>query len=251
MKAIFFRSAMALGLAAGMAAPLRAAEADASGFAFEANVSLASQYRYRGLMQTNNKPAVQGGFGITHSSGFYAGNWNSSISWLDDTDPDVSAPVEMDFFAGYAAPLWGDATIDMGVLQYYYPGDYPGGYTRPHTTELFLALGYGPVTFKYSHALTNLFGVPDSRNSQYYELNASVPTGVWGLTLDGHVGHQRVRNLDDGSYTDWSLGFSKSWGGFTAALVYVDTNADRDVYTNSKGRYTGRAAGMLTLTQSF
>lgn len=251
MKAKSITASLILGAAACGAMPAQAAEPDTSGFTFDANVSLASQYRYRGLMQTNNKPALQGGFNLTHSSGFYIGNWNSTISWLGDSDPDVSAPLEMDFFAGYAGPLWGDFTVDTGVLQYYYPGDYPGGYTRPHTTELFLGLGYGPVSFKYSHALTNLFGVPDSKNSQYFELNASVPTGVWGLNVDGHVGYQRVRNLDDGSYTDWSLGFSKSWNSFTAALTYVDTNADRDVYTNSKGRYTGKAAVMLTLTQTF
>lgn len=251
MKAASIKAALVLGIAAGGAVPSHAAELGTSGFTFEANVSLASQYRYRGLMQTNNKPALQGGFGLTHSSGFYIGNWNSTISWLGDSDPDVSAPLEMDFFAGYAGNLWGDFTIDTGVLQYYYPGDYPGGYTRPHTTELFLGLGYGPVSFKYSHALTNLFGVPDSKNSQYYELNAAIPTGVWGLNLDAHVGHQHVRNLDDGSYTDWSVGFSKSWSGFTAALTYVDTNASRDLYTNSKGRYTGKAAVMLTLTQEF
>lgn len=250
MKTNVKKAAISLALA-GCVGGAAAAESAGSAFDFEANVSLASQYRYRGLMQTNNKPAVQGGFRITHASGFYAGNWNSSISWLGDTDPGVSAPLEMDFFAGYAGTLWNDLGIDTGVLQYYYPGDYPGGYTRPHTAELFLGLKYGPVSFKYSHALTNLFGVPDSKNSQYYELNASVPTGVWGLSLDGHAGYQRVRNLDDGSYTDWSLGLSKSWGGLTAALTYIDTNADRTVYTNSSGRYTGRAAGMLTLTQTF
>lgn len=238
-------------LAAGSASTPAQAETPASGFTFDANVSLASQYRYRGLMQTNYKPALQGGFSLTHASGFYIGNWNSTISWLGDSDPDVSAPLEMDFFAGYAGSLGEGFTIDTGVLQYYYPGDYPGGYTRPNTTELFLGLGYGPVSFKYSHSLTNLFGVPNSKNSQYYELNASVPTGVWGLSVDGHVGYQRVRNLDDGSYTDWSVGVSKSWNSFTAALAYVDTNADRDLYTNSKGRYTGKAAVMLTLTQNF
>src|SRR5690554_3875510 len=95
-----------------------------SDFTFSANMTLASQYRYRGLMQTNNKPAIQGGFDLSHSSGFYVGNWNSSISWLGDSDDDVSAPVEMDFYAGYTGPLWGDVTFDVGVLQYYYPNSY-------------------------------------------------------------------------------------------------------------------------------
>jgi len=222
-----------------------------SDFTFNANVAVVSQYRYRGIMQSNNKPAIQGGFGVEHSSGFYAGNWNSSISWLGDSDPDVSAPVEMDFFAGYAGKLWGDVAIDSGILYYYYPGDYPGGYTRPNTAELFLGLGYGPVTFKYSHAVTNLFGVPDSKNSQYYELNGSLGTGVWGMDLNAHLGYQKVRNLDDGSYADWSVGLSKSWGGTTVSLAYVDTNAKRDVYTNRSGRYTGRSAAVLSLAHSF
>ena len=69
--------------------------AAASDFTVSANVTLASQYRYRGIMQTNNKPAIQGGFDVVHASGFYIGNWNSSISWLDDSNPDVSAAVEM------------------------------------------------------------------------------------------------------------------------------------------------------------
>ncbi|MDF9432859.1 hypothetical protein EM868_24250, partial [Cupriavidus gilardii] len=53
----------------------------ASPHTFTANVTLASEYRYRGIMQTNRRPAIQGGFDYSHVSGFYAGNWNSSISW--------------------------------------------------------------------------------------------------------------------------------------------------------------------------
>src|SRR5690606_23660282 len=139
----------------------------ASAFSLSANLTVASQYRYRGIMQTNNKPAIQGGVDLEHSSGFYVGNWNSSISWLDDSNADVSAPVEMDFYAGYKRELAPALTVDMGVLRYYYPGDYPGGYTSPDTTEGFIGLTYGPVSFKYSHAFTNLFGVPDSKNSRY------------------------------------------------------------------------------------
>ncbi len=47
-----------------------------------------------------------------------------------------------------------DVPIDVGVLQYYYPGSYPDGYTRPHTTEGYAQIGYGPVSFKYSHAFS-------------------------------------------------------------------------------------------------
>jgi uncharacterized protein (TIGR02001 family) len=223
-----------------------------SDFTISANMALTSQYRFRGIMQSNNKPAVQGGFDISHSSGFYIGNWNSSITWLNDSDPDVSAGLEMNFYGGYTHEFANGVSLDVGVLQYYYPGSFPSGYVSPDTTEAYLGVGYGPVSFKYSHAFTNLFGVADSKNSQYYDLSASIPTGVWGLNLDTHVGYQRVRNLDDGSYTDWSLGLSKELGkGISASLSYVDTNADRNVYMNSYGKYTGRAAAVFSLSAAF
>jgi uncharacterized protein (TIGR02001 family) len=224
----------------------------ASPFTVTANVSIASQYRYRGIMQSNNKSAIQGGFDAQHESGLYIGNWNSSISWLSDSDPDVSSSVEMDFYGGFKFSLSDQLSVDIGAILYRYPGSYPDGFTKPHTTELYVGLGYGPVTFQYSHAVTNLFGVTNSKNSQYYDLSGNFETGVWGLKLDAHVGYQKVRNLDDGSYADWSVGLSKDWGGgFSSSLAYVDTNAERDVYTNVKGKYMGRSAVVLSMSKAF
>jgi uncharacterized protein (TIGR02001 family) len=240
------------GVLLALTVPLCAPAAAEDGFSLSANVGVASQYRFRGLMQTNNKPAVQGGFDIAHSSGFYIGNWNSNVSWLSDASSDVSAPVEMDFYGGYKMELYRGLNLDAGVFQYYYPGDYPGGFTSPDTTELYLGLGYGPVTFKYSHAVTNLFGTADSKNSQYYDLSGRFPTNWWGLDVTAHVGYQRVRNLDDGSYADWSLGVVKNWDkGFTTSIAYVDTNADKNVYTNSRGRYMGKETVVLSVGKTF
>ena len=241
-----------------LAAPGHAADAPktvgepAPEYSLSANVTLASQYRYRGLMQTNNQPAIQGGFDFTHASGLYLGNWNSSISWLNDGNSKVSAPVEKDFYGGYKGNLAPNVPFDLGVLQYYYPGDYPSGYTRPDTTELYAGLGYGPVLFKYSIAMTNLFGFAASKYSQYFDLSGNFDTGFWDLTVNAHVGHQTVRNVTDGAYTDWKLGLTKDFGqGLTISLAYLDTNADRAVYTNSRGRYMGRATGLLSVTRTF
>ncbi len=223
-----------------------------SPYSLTANVTLASQYRYRGLMQTNNQPAIQGGFDLAHASGFYLGNWNSSISWLNDSNSDVSAPVEMDFYGGYKGNLTNSVPVDLGVLQYYYPGDYPSGFTSPDTTELYAGIGYGSVMFKYSLALTNLFGFADSKYSQYFDLSGNFDTGIWGLVLNAHAGRQIVRNVDNGSYTDWKLGLTKDFGqGLSVSLAYLDTNADRAVYTNTRGRDMGRATGLLSVTKTF
>lgn len=104
--------------------------------------------------------------------------------------------------------------------------------------------------FKYSVAMTNLFGFADSKYSQYFDLSGNFDTGFWGLTVNAHVGRQTVRNLTDGAYTDWKLGLTKDLGqGLAISVAYIDTNADRAVYTNSRGRYMGRATGLAVADQ--
>ena len=100
-----------------------------------ANITVVNDYRYRGISQSNFKPAIQGGFDYAHDSGFYIGNWNSSISWIGDANGNngavsgnntlgtsVSAPIDMDSYAGFKKEIIGAGfASDIGVLQYYYP----------------------------------------------------------------------------------------------------------------------------------
>ena len=103
------------------AAPAAEPAKPASPHTFTGNLGLVSDYRFRGISQTFKQPAIQGGFDYAHSSGFYVGNWNSSISWLEDANSSVSAPVEMDFYGGWKGS-WGDWGVDVGGIYYYYPG---------------------------------------------------------------------------------------------------------------------------------
>jgi uncharacterized protein (TIGR02001 family) len=224
----------------------------APAYTLTGNLALATQYRYRGLMQTDGKPAIQGGFDFTHAGGFYLGNWNSNISWLSDGNPDVSAPVEMDFYGGYRGKLGNDLPFDLGALKYYYPGDYPSGYTSPDTTELYGSIGWGSTTFKYSYAVSNLFGFANSKGSQYYDLSGNYDLGVWALTLNTHIGYQYARNVDNGSYYDWRLGLTRDLGqSLAVSVAYIGTTADRGVYTNAQGRFIGRGTVAASLTKTF
>jgi uncharacterized protein (TIGR02001 family) len=56
-----------------------AAPAPTPDWTITGNAGLFSDYRFRGISQTDKKPAFQGGFDVAHSSGFYLGNWNSNI----------------------------------------------------------------------------------------------------------------------------------------------------------------------------
>jgi len=254
-----------------------------------ANVTVASSYVYRGLTQTNNKPAIQGGFDYAHESGFYVGNWNSNISWISDSyaskNPPVTAPIEMDFYAGFKKELIGEGfASDIGVLQYYYPtsglpgissasrvnagtdGRQAAGVT-PSTTEIYAAQNFtfGPVTgfVKASYAATNLFGIYNSRGAMYPDLTANYDTGFYGITANAHVGYQYVpNNLVYGgqtynlSYADWKFGFTKDFGGgLSGAVAYTGTNINKVggsyVYTTANGGSQGKGTGLVSLTKAF
>jgi len=217
---------------------------------YPGNVAIATDYIFRGLTQTNKRPALQGGIEFDLASGFYAGAWGSNISWLSDLGG-VSSSLEIDAYLGYRTKIADTLGLDFGLYTYYYPGDYPSGFTDPNTTEVYVAISYAIASLKYSHSLTNTFGFSDSKNSGYLDLSANwefVPTWV----LNAHVGHQRIENFGAASYTDWKLGVTKNFdGNWSIALAYFDTNADTGVYTNPYGTFQGRSTGVLTVTKTF
>ncbi len=189
---------------------------------FTANVGLVSDYAYRGSSQTDERPALQGGFDYAHDSGLYAGVWGSNVSWLSDSNPNVHNSLELDIYGGYKGTI-GAIGYDVGLLQYYYPGSYPKGFNSPDTLEGYIGLSWEFLSFKYSYAFTDLFGYDRSDGSQYYDLGAAVDVGG-GFTLAAHVGYSDIKGEDD--YTDWKLGVTKEFGGFNFGLHYVDTDVD-------------------------
>ena len=251
-----------------------------AGSPIAANVTIVNDYRYRGISQSNFKPAIQGGFDYAHESGFYIGNWNSSISWISDaytstgnlassnpTNKSVSAPIEMDFYAGYKKEFIGEGfASDIGILQYYYPtSGLPNGAINPNTTELYAAQNFtaGPVTgfVKFSYALTNTFGNANSKGSYYPDLTINYDTGVWGLSLNGHVGYQYMAGTPAGTtvtnsslytYTDWKAGVTKDFGGgLSGSLAYVGTNANLSGYYSPQNKNLGKSTGLISLTKTF
>ncbi len=215
------------------------------------SLALTSDYTFRGLTQTNRDPAVQGGLEYASANGFYAGVWGSNISWLSDGQDSVSSSLELDGTAGFRGSWGKAANYDVGVIHYWYPGSYPGGFTDPDTVEGYFSVAWSILTLKYSHSFTDLFGIDGSDGSGYLDLALSQGLAdKW--TFDAHVGRQRVDNTGDLSYADWSLGVSRDLGNeFSLSLTYVDTNAEKTLYTNVFNHYVGKATGILTLSRDF
>ena len=222
------------------------------------NFGIYSQYIFRGLTQTDRKPAVQGGFDFAHASGFYAGTWASNVSWLSDAGlVDHGQSLEWDFYGGYKHAFDNDFGVDAGILHYWYPGDYVPGVTKPNTTELYVAGSWKWVALKYSHSVDDTFGIPNSKNSWYVDLSANYPL-TDALTLNAHVGRQEfkgsnggVNNGDALNYTDWKVGVTWALaGGWNLGAFYSDTNAKDAGYTLA-GRNIGKATGTAFVQKTF
>lgn len=210
------------------------------------NAALTTDYRYRGISQTRLKPALQGGADYVHNpSGFYAGTWLSSIKWIDDAGGDVN--LEWDLYGGKRGDIGGGFTYDVGGLYYFYPSN--GLSPSANTFELYGAVGYGPVSLKYSHSTTNLFGFADSKNSGYFDasLNQEITDGY---ILNVHLGRQNVKNNSGASYTDWKLGVTKDYGVVTVSLAAV--KASTGAYTSPRnGKNLAKNGAVLTVSKTF
>jgi len=250
---------VALAVAGALSSPFIAQAAEPTPtHSFSGNFTIASEYMYRGIGQTNRKPALQGGFDYAHSSGLYAGVWGSNISWLSDLGG-ISSSVELDVYGGFKGSISDDLTYDIGVLTYNYPGSYPSGFVDADTTEVYAGLGWKWLSAKYSHVTSShIFGWTGSggertRGSGYFELNANFDLGDgWGIS--GHVGRQKIKHNSDASYTDWKLGVTKDVGFGVVGLAYVDTNAKGDAgepYRNPFNKDLGKGRLLLTFGKTF
>ena len=178
---IILRTLLTLaGLAALSLASLDATAADGP-HAFRGKAALYSEYEFRGIAQSSEDPALQLTLDYTHASGFHAGTFLSNVKWLEDTGEVLGIPtdakLEWQIRAGYrraVAPGW---TVDLGAVRYEYPSSRSFGTAlgRPDTTEVYAGVSWGAATLKYSHATTELFGVPDSKGSSYLELAVNQP----------------------------------------------------------------------------
>lgn len=202
------------------------AEAPTPDFTFSGNVGLTTDYAFRGISQTDENPAIQGGFNVNHASGLYAGVWGSNVDFNEDEADGDGATLELDVFGGFASKF-GESEFgyDVGVIGYLYPGaDEDRNYDY---AEVYAGLTYQLFSAKYYY--TNEF-FAETGSAGYFDLTANVPLAN-DFGVIAHVGRQ---NIDDNElfgvpdYTDFRIGVNKKLAGFGFDLSYIDTNIDDD-----------------------
>ena len=235
-----------------------AAPAPTADWTITGNAGLFSDYRFRGISQTDKKPAFQGGFDVAHSSGFYLGNWNSNI----DSSFFEGANIEMDFYGGFKGAV-GDVGYDIGAIYYYYPGSGRDGGTKIKNTEVYVGTSYGPVSAKLYYPISDFFsteelnpGGGDAAGSYYLDVSGAYDLGN-GFGLTAHVGYQKAKGAAkcfsfdcESSVIDWKLGATYGLSnGFVLGLAYIDT--DNDEILGATGKKISKATGVLSLSKAF
>lgn len=247
MRTRYLHIVAAIGLVTCVSMPAFAADLG-KGLSVSGGATLVSDYRFRGISQTDKRFAVQGSFTLSHTSGFYGTVWGSSI----DDYVYNGADQEIDFIVGYKK-TFGNTTIDGGVLYYYYPGS--GGidsdFFEPYVS---VAQAFGPVTAKVTANYAprqSALSIGNGKEDNLYlagDLSAAIPNTP--ISLTAHLGHSFGPSyLTIGKrYTDFSLGASVTVKNLTGGLAYVDTD---DAFITPSGRNASKGGLVASLGVAF
>jgi len=252
-----------------------AAAAPASDHQVTFNVGVTSDYVFRGISQSRNRPALSGGFDYSHApSGLYVGTWASTISWVNDAVPDAelnrraNTPMEVDFYGGFKGDIVGAFNFDVGAIHYYYPNERLSVITpglNANTTEVYGKLGYGPVYFKASYAVGDAIWTSNKSGSYYLDLGADIPVAD-SIQINLHYGHWAFKNepvlspnASNYNYSDWKVGLTKDFGaGLSGSIAATGTNATNfmpdgttAVWNYGNTGYLGGNKGIVSLTKTF
>jgi len=239
------------------------------------SATLTSDYRFRGVSQTDEGMAVQGGFTIAHSSGFYAGTWGSNLSGWGTFG---GANMELDLFAGVKFPV-GEGTLDTGLVWYMYPSgadttDFAELYAKLSGNIGPLSLTAGVAYAPSQEALGNAFPVGgpadpgDKEDNLYLSGDAVYGIADTPLSLKAHLGYSDgnpglgpngTSIAPTGTYFDWLIGADLvPTPGLTLSIAYVDTdiseaeaNLIRPNFATLAGDSISDATVVFSVTASF
>jgi uncharacterized protein (TIGR02001 family) len=218
-------------------------EAPTKPITISGSVTLVNDYRYRGVSQTDEEMAIQGGVTATHESGLYAGFWASNLAGWGQFG---GANMELDLIGGFKKSF-GAATVDVGLTWYMYPGgsditDFAEPYVKVSgivgPVSLLAGVAYAPS----QEALGNWSNTPQSRLGDkednlyiWGDVAAAVP-GT-GLTVKGHVGYSDgnpglgpngTSIAPTGKYVDYLVGADYVISPVTLGVAYVGTDIKRN-----------------------
>lgn len=194
----------------------------AQGAEISGNVTLASDYSFRGVSQTSRDPAIQGGFDVAWASGFYIGTWSSNVSFGNTSQ-------EWDLYLGYGGAINGKLSWDVNYVRF----EYPSAGSELDYNELDASLSFANFTVGLGYS-NEYFALDDvDWFYPYVGYSQAMPSGA---SLDFHIGVSLVddNSADDFTATfgddrviDWSVTYTIPVSGVDIGIGVVGTDIDK------------------------
>lgn len=238
---------MATAMAAVLAASPALAQEETKPITIAGSVGLVNDYRFRGVSQSDEELAVQGGISLTHSSGFYAGTWGSNLAGWGTFG---GSNTELDLYGGFKTEIASGINVDVGLTWYMYPGgasntDFAEPYIKVSTTlgpvSALVGFAYAPKQealggwyLNGAAAQSGVYTNPGNKLSNAYvwgDVSGAIPDT--GFTVKAHVGYSQgnaglgpngTSVAPTGKYIDWMAGVDYTIAPLTFGIAYVDTN---------------------------
>ena len=211
---------------------------------FSANVGFFNQYSFRGIDQSGEEAAIQGGFDWAHDSGFYIGTWASNVDFNDS-----ESVTEFDFYGGYTKEIQNGINLDLSMIAYTYPGAYASSNYDYYEYSFGLGKSIGPVSFSTAINYSPEF-FAKSGDATYWQ--GGLDYEFQGIRVSGHIGKQWIdleTTYGAPDYVDYSIGASYLWQGFDLSLAYVDTDVEAGWNSTDQSGKEGRT--IFGLSKSF
>lgn len=214
-------------------------ESAPSAITVSGSATVASDYRFRGVSQSDEDMAIQGGLSVSHASGFYVGTWASNLSGWGTFG---GSNMELDLIAGYKGKLSDNAMLDVGLTWYMYPGgaddtDFAEPYVKVSGTAgpatLIAGIAYSPRQYALANVSNALNSRGQKQDNLYLWSDGALTIASTPLTAKAHIGYSDgnpglgpngTSVAPTGTYWDWSIGMDATWRNLTFNVSYVDTD---------------------------
>ncbi len=272
MKPKHISAALAVGAFTLSAGAVQAAMAEGP-HSISANIGAVSNYIWRGVSQTQDGPAVQGGLDYAHSSGFYLGTWASNVDWNNDgapqdvtiaIDPTTQLPYtdangnwtgvtsgssssssptyELDVYTGFGGSINDDLSYDLNLIYYAYPDGRNNDFAEVGASGTYKWLTAG-ISYTFYGQADEAPGVASNKatfieGDLYYHaaLDFKLP---YELGLNLHGGYYDFRYNDGGNdYGHWGASISRAAGDFGTFSFNYD-QIGRDTYDEDPKLWVG------------
>ena len=189
-------------------------------------VSIASDYVFRGISQTMGEPAFQGSVDVDYSNGVYASLWASNVDFVPDQEPDDGARLELDLVLGVELDIGSQATLDLSVVRYLFPGTIDG--VDYDYTEWLATTVIGERFHISSGYADSVFGT--GQPGWFYETGAQFPLRG-DIALGVRLGRYDLDSAYGARYNYYQIGVSRRYGALGWELTYHDTSASAEEFS--------------------